>query len=152
MNIKNGILTTLILLALMIPATIVHANIPTVMSIARRTVNGGTFIDIVVNHSDPTTNHYINQISLDLDGTTQTFTDLPKPTSTQYTFTLNIGSASPKTIKAQVVCNLHGPSSWFTEGTIVTTPSGGISGYPVEVVAAGILIAVTAIFVLHRRP
>ena len=151
MDTKNGLLITLILLTLTAPAAIVQANIPTVMSIARRTVNGGTLVDVTVNHSDPTTNHYIIQISLDLDGTTQTFTDLPKPTTTQFTFTLNISSANPKMIKTQAVCNLHGSSSWYTEGAAVTTPSGGIPGYPVEAIAAGILISIAAVFLLHMR-
>jgi desulfoferrodoxin (superoxide reductase-like protein) len=151
MSTKNSLLILLILLTLTIPAATVHANIPTVLSITRRTDSGNTLIDVVVNHSDPTTNHYISQINLDLDGTTQNFKDLPKPTTTQYTFTLNIGSANPKTIKAQAVCNLHGPSSWYTEGAAVTTSGGGIPGYPLEAVAAGILTAVTAALVYGRR-
>ena len=55
MGIKNGLF--IILITLTVPATTVHANVPTVLSITRRTVNGGTLVDIIVNHSDPTTNH-----------------------------------------------------------------------------------------------
>lgn len=149
MDIKNSLFV--ILITLTVPATTVHANVPTVLSITRRTVNRSNLVDVVVNHSDPTTNHYIIQISIDLDGTTQTFTNLPRPTTTQYTFTLNIGSMSPKTIKAQAVCNLHGPSPWYIEGAAVTAPSSGIPGYSVEAVAAGILVAIAAVLVLQRR-
>ncbi len=144
-------LLILITLTLTIPATTVRADIPSVLSITRRTDSGNTLIDVLVRHADPTTNHYIMQINLDLDGTIQTFKDLPKATTTQYTFTLNIGSANPKTIKAQAVCNLHGPGSYYTEGAAVTTTSGGVPGYPTEAVGAGILLAVAAALVLGRR-
>jgi desulfoferrodoxin (superoxide reductase-like protein) len=151
MSTKNSLLMLLVILTLTIPAATVRADIPSVLSITRRTDSGNTYIDVLVRHADPTANHYILQINLDLDGTTQTFKDLPKATTTQYTFTLNIGSANPKTIKAQAVCNLHGPGSWYTEGAAVTTSSGGIPAYPIEAVAAGILIAVAAALVLGRR-
>ena len=151
MSTKSSLMILLIFLILTIPAATVRADIPSVLSIARRTDSGNTYIDVLVRHADPTTNHYILQINLDLDGTTQTFKDLPKATTTQYTFTLNIGSANPKTIKAQAVCNLHGPGPWYTEGAAVTTSSGGLPGYPTESVAAGILIAVAVVLILGRR-
>jgi desulfoferrodoxin (superoxide reductase-like protein) len=149
MSAKTSLLILIILFTLTIPTVTVYADVPTVLSITRRTVSSNTIIDVTVRHAGPSVNHYVNQVSLDLDGTIKVFADLPKPTEVQTTFTLNIGSATPNTISAQAVCNIHGPSPWFKEGTATTSPSGGIPGYPLEAIAAGIFIATT--LVLGKR-
>jgi desulfoferrodoxin (superoxide reductase-like protein) len=139
-------LTVLLLTILTLPVVTVHANVPNVLSITRRTDSGNTLIDVKVSHSDPSTTHYISQITLDLDGATKTFTDLPKATATDATYTLNIRAVTPKTIKAQATCNLHGPSAWFNEAG--GTTSSGIDAYPMEAVLIGVALAVT---VLNRK-
>jgi desulfoferrodoxin (superoxide reductase-like protein) len=139
-------LTVLLLTILTLPVVTVHANVPNVLSITRRTDSGNTLIDVKVSHSDPSTTHYISQITLDLDGATKTFTDLPKATATDATYTLNIRAVTPKTIKAQATCNLHGPSAWFNEAG--GTTSSGIDAYPMEAVLIGVALVVT---VLNRK-
>ena len=149
----NDAMTVLLLATLFLPVVAVHANVPTVLSITRRIDSGNTLIDVKINHSDPTTNHYISQIALDLDGTTKTFTDLARVTTTEATYTLNIGATSPNTIKAQATCNLHGPSGWFTEagGTTGGTTSSGVPAYPFEATIVGTLIAVAALLLVRKR-
>ncbi len=151
MSAKTSLLIFIILFTLTIPAVTVYADVPTVLSITRRTVSSNTIIDVTVRHAGPSVNHYVNQVSLDLDGTIKVYADLPKPTEVQTTFTLNIGSANPTTINAQAVCNIHGASPWFKEGTAATSPSGGIPGYPLEAISAGIFIAIATPLVLGRR-
>jgi desulfoferrodoxin (superoxide reductase-like protein) len=154
---KKAAIAILIITALALPATAVHANVPTMISITRRTdTSGNTLIDVKVNHADPTTNHYISQITLDLDGTTETFTSLTKTSAVEATYTLNIGKTTPKTIKAQATCNLHGPSAWFTEsttgGNTGGTSSGGIDAYPTAAVAVGAALAVTILLNRRQKP
>lgn len=139
-------LTVLLLTILTLSVVTVHANVPNVLSITRRTDSGNTLIDVKVSHSDPSATHYISQITLDLDGATKAFTDLPKATAIDATYTFNIGAITPKTIKAQATCNLHGPSVWFNEAE--GTTSSGIDAYPMEAVLIGVALAVT---VLDRK-
>jgi desulfoferrodoxin (superoxide reductase-like protein) len=156
MNHIKLTLSIFLLATLVIPAAIVYANVPTIITITRRTDGGNTIVDVKVSHTDSTTSHYISQVSLDLDGTIKSFIDLPKATTVEATYILNIGTTSPKTIKAQAVCNIHGPSSWSTEGETGNTggsvPSGGsIPSYPTEAIIAGILTALAAATILYRK-
>ncbi len=146
---KTGIALVLLLATLAIPVATVLADVPAVLSITRRTEGGNTLIDVRVNHNGPTTNHYISQIVLDTDGTIRTFPGLPKATTAQATYTLNIGSSNPASIKAQATCNIHGPSTWFTEAS--SGGNTGIPAYPVEATAAGVLIAAAAIILAKRQ-
>ena len=155
MNRIKLTLTVLLLTALTLPVVTVHANVPTILSITRRTDSGNTLIDVKVNHADPTAAHYISQITLDLDGTTKTLTDLIKAITPETTYTLNIGATSPKTIKAQATCNLHGPSAWFTEagstiGGTGGTTSSGVPSYSLEATIIGAVIAVAALLARKR--
>jgi desulfoferrodoxin (superoxide reductase-like protein) len=141
---------------LVIPAAVVYGNVPTVLTITRRIEGSNTLVDVRVSHADPTTSHYISQISLDLDGAIKSFTDLPKATTVEATYTLNLGTTNPKTIKAQAVCIIHGPSSWFTEGGTSNTggstqSGGGIPSYPTEAIIAGIMTALAAATILYRK-
>ena len=156
MNHIKLTLSIFLLATLVIPAAMVYANVPTIITITRRTDGGNTIVDVKVSHTDSTTSHYISQVSLDLDGTIKSFIDLPKATTVEATYILNIGTTSPKTIKAQAVCNIHGPSSWFTEGGTGNTggsvPSGGsIPSYPTEAIIAGILTALAVATILYRK-
>jgi desulfoferrodoxin (superoxide reductase-like protein) len=149
-------LTIFFLVTLVIPTAIVYGNVPTVLTITRRTEGGNTLADVKVSHADPTTSHYISQINLDLDGVIKSFTDLPKATTVEATYTLNLGTTSPKTIKAQAVCNIHGPSLWFTEGGTSnaggsTQSSGGIPSYPIEATISGIITALALATILYRK-
>lgn len=147
---KLGAISLLIILALSLPTVIVHANIPTVLSITRRTEGSNTIIDVKVSHTSPSTTHFISLISLDLDGTQKTFTDLTKSTTNEAIFSLNIGSTNPKTIKSQATCNIHGPSSVFTENAAPGT-TGGIPGYPLETVVIGSTLAICIAVIVKRK-
>jgi desulfoferrodoxin (superoxide reductase-like protein) len=156
MNRFKLTLTFFLFAILVIPAVIVYGNVPTVLTITRRTEGGNILVDVKVNHADPTTSHYISQISLDLDGTIKSFTDLPKATTVDATYTLNLGTTSPKTIKAQAVCIIHGLSSWFTEGEPGNTggssqSGGGVPSYPTEAIFAGIITALAVAMILYRK-
>lgn len=155
MNRIKLILPFFLLVTLVIPSAIVYGNVPTVLTITRRTEGSNILVDVKVSHADPTTSHYISQISLDLDGAIRSFTDLPKATTVEATYTLNLGTTSPKTIKAQAVCIIHGPSSWFTEGGTGniggSAQGGGIPSYPTEAIVAGIVTALAAATILYRK-
>jgi hypothetical protein len=149
------ILTLVLLAAATLTTTAVNANVPTVLSITRKTDSVNTLIDVKVNHADPTSTHYISQITLDLDGTTKTFTDLPKTTTTEAIYTLNIGATTPKTVKAQATCSLHGPSAWFTEAVETTgntggTTGGGVPAYPSGAIFIGVVLAVILLLMKKR--
>jgi desulfoferrodoxin (superoxide reductase-like protein) len=153
-RIKNA-MTVLLLATLLLPVVAVHANIPTVLAITRRTdSNNNILVDVKVNHASPSDTHYISQIALDLDGTIRTFTDLPKATTVEATYTLNIRTNSPKVIKAQATCIIHGPGGWVTEATSGTpggTTGGGVPAYPVEATIAGTLVAIAVILMIRKK-
>ena len=156
MNRTKLTLATFLFVTLIIPAAVVYGNVPTILTVIRRTEGSNTLVDVRVSHTDPTTSHYISQISLDLDGAIKSFTDLPKATTVEATYTLNLGTNNLKTIKAQAVCIIHGPSSWFTEGGTGNTggstqSGGGIPSYPTEAIIAGIMTALAAATILYRR-
>ncbi len=137
---------------LFLPTMVVFANVPSVLSITRRTESGNTIIDVKVSHSDPSSTHYISQISLDLDGATKTFMDLPKATTTEATYSLNIGVANPKSIKAQAFCNIHGAGTFYSEGeTGGTSGGGGIPAYPSEAIIGGTLLGVAVLHSIAKR-
>jgi len=152
---KRIAIAVLFILTLFLPVDVVHANVPSVINITRRTENGNTLVDVKVSHSDPSTSHYIAQINLDLDGTTKPFTNLSKATTTEATYTLNIGQINPKTVKAQAICVIHGPGDWFTESatggsTGGSYSGGGIPSYPTESIVVGAILAV-AIILLSKK-
>jgi desulfoferrodoxin (superoxide reductase-like protein) len=156
MNRTKLTLAIFLFVTLIIPAAVVYGNVPTVLTVIRRTEGSNTLVDVKVSHADPTTSHYISQIGLDLDGAIKSFTDLPKATTLEATYTLNLGTTNPKIIKAQAVCIIHGPSSWFTEGGTGSTggstqSGGGIPSYPTEAIIAGIMTALAAATILYRK-
>lgn len=149
---KSIFIVFLMLVIIFLPTIGVYANVPSVLSITRRNESGNTIIDVKVSHADPSSTHYIAQINLDLDGTTKSFTDLPKATTIEATYSLNIGSMTPKTIKAQAVCIIHGAGAFFTEGgTSGTTSGGGVPAYPSEAIFGGVLLAAAVLLLLSKR-
>jgi desulfoferrodoxin (superoxide reductase-like protein) len=129
----------------------VNADVPNTVTITRRTDSGNTIIDVKIRHSDPTTSHYISQINLDLDGTVKPFTDLVKATTTEATYSLNIGSANPNLVRAQPICNLHGAGPYYSEGGAGGGGGGpGIPAYPMEAMIVGALMG-AAILIFMRK-
>ena len=97
----------------------VFADVPNTTSIIRRNEGGNLLLDVKVRHADPSTSHYISQINIDLDGTIKSFTDLTKVTTTEATYTINVGSVNPKVVKAQPVCSVHGAAPILRRGGLV---------------------------------
>ena len=130
----------------------VVADVPNTISITRRTEGGNTIIDVKIRHVDPSSNHYISQINLDLDGTIKAFTSLSKATTTNATYSLNLGSASPKVVKAQAICNIHGAGAYYLEtGTGETSSGSGIPAYPIEAMISGTLLGVAILITMRTR-
>ena len=145
---KRIFLALLLVVLLSSPNIVVHANVPSVMSITRRTVGSNTIIDVKVSDSDPSSSHYISQINLDLDGTTKSFTDFTKATTIEATYSCNITSTNPKTVKAQAVCIIHGAGAFYTEGG---TGGGGIPAYPCESIILGVLTITTILLTSTKK-
>jgi hypothetical protein len=151
MRIMNKLgAVSILVLVLSLPAAFVYANVPSVLGIIRRTEGSNTIIDVKVSHTSPSTTHYIASITLDLDGTQKTFTDLTKATTNEATYSLNIGSVNPKIIKAQATCILHGPSNVFTENATPGT-TGGIPSYPLETVVIGSILAICITEIVKKK-
>ena len=133
-----------------LPVFVVKANVPSLLSVTRRTESGSLIVDVRVSHSEPSVTHYISVINLDVDGTTRSFADLPKATQVEATYSLNLGSASPKVITAQAACIIHGPGAYVAVGSTGGTAPGGVPGYPVEATLIGILAALCGVYVSKR--
>ena len=149
---KTIFIVFLISIIIFIPTISVYANVPSVINITRRNEGSNTIIDVKISHADPSSTHYIAQINLDLDGIVKAFTDLTHSTTTEATYSLNIGSATPKTIKAQAVCIIHGPSAYFTEGgSSGTTSGGGVPAYPSGSILVGVLLGFAILVIVYKR-
>jgi desulfoferrodoxin (superoxide reductase-like protein) len=147
MKVKALFIAVIILTVTAIQTSLVQADVPTVLSITRRSEGGNLFVDVKVRHANPSTTHYIDNTRIDSDGNVKEYGGLQRATTTEYTFTLNLGVVTPKLIKAQAVCNLHGPSAYLQE---TSTGSGGIPAYSTEALIIG-TVASMIIYSFFRR-
>ena len=125
----------------------VQADVPTVLSITRRMESGNLFVDVKVRHANPSTSHYIDDIKIDSDGSVKEYSDLQRATTTEHTFSINLGQVNPKLIKAQAICNIHGPSAYLQE----SSTGGSIPGYPIGSFAIGFAASILIYSLLKRR-
>lgn len=148
---RRPLLVIFVMFLSVLPVFVVRANVPSVLSVTRRTESGNLIVDVKVNHSQPSETHYISVINLDVDGTMRSFTELPKATLVEATYSLNLGQTSPKAIKAQATCNIHGPGTYLDEASVGNTTPGGIPGYPTEATIFGIVIALCSAFIRSKK-
>lgn len=128
----------LVLAASMLPVMIGYANVPTVLSMEVETRGEDAFLIMEVSHSSPTSTHFVGTAEVEVGDESVIHLDLVPQTSGTFTIEVELESVA-ESIRARVSCTTHGWSSWRRLST--NGRGGGIPGFPVEAVAAGILAA-----------
>ncbi len=136
----------LVLAMSMLPVMIGYANVPTVLSMEIETRGEDTFLILEVIHSSPTSTHFVGTAEVEVGDESVIHLDLVPQTSGTFTIEVELETVA-ESIRARVSCTTHGWSSWRRLSTEAEGQGGGIPGFPVEAVAAGIL----AVGVLLRR-
>ncbi len=124
----------------MLPVMIGYANVPTVMSMEIETRGEDTFLIMEVTHSSPTSTHFVGTAEVEVGDESVIHLDLVPQTAGTFTIEVELESVA-ESIRARVSCTTHGWSSWRRLSTEDNGRGGGIPGFPVEAVAAGILAA-----------
>jgi desulfoferrodoxin (superoxide reductase-like protein) len=137
----------LVLTNSMLPIIIGYANVPTVLSMEIETRGEDIFLIMEVTHSSPTSTHFVSTAEVEVGEESVIHLDLVPQTAGTFTIEVEL-ETTPENIRARVDCTTHGWSSWRTLKTKEEDSSGGgIPGFPVEAVAAGLL----AVSFLLRR-
>ncbi len=130
----------LVLAISMFPVMIGYANVPTVMSMEIETRGEDTFLIMEVTHSSPTSTHFVGTAEVEVGDESVIHLDLVPQTSGTFIIEVELESVA-ESIRARVSCTTHGWSSWRRLSTDGQGQGGGIPGFPVEAIAAGILTA-----------
>jgi len=130
----------LVLATSMLPVMIGYANVPPVMRMEIETRGEATFLIMEVAHSSPTSTHFVGTAEVEVGDESVIHLDLVPQTSGTFTIEVELESMA-ESVRARVSCVTHGWSSWRRLSTGDQGRGGGIPGFPVEAVAAGILAA-----------
>ena len=130
----------LILAVSMFPVKIGYANVPTVMSMEIETRGDDSFLIMEISHSSPTSTHFVGTAEVEVGDESVIHLDLVPQTSGTFIIEVELESVA-ESIRARVSCTTHGWSSWRRLSTDGQGQGGGIPGFPVEAIAAGILTA-----------
>ena len=130
----------LILAVSMLPVMIGYANVPTVMSMELETRGDDSFLIMEISHSSPTSTHFVGTAEVEVGDDSVIHLDLVPQTSGTFIIEVELESVA-ESIRARVSCTTHGWSSWRRLSTDGQGQGGGIPGFPVEAIAAGILTA-----------
>lgn len=127
------------LLLTMLGVQVVNANVPTVDDIQIKATTDGSIVTVTIQHSGPTSNHYVSEIAIKI-GNDETIFELDPQTTVVFTEELSVSATDSVDVRA--FCNLHGWSAWVSSGgtdTPVDEPdSVGVPGFPV--IAIGLVI------------
>ena len=130
----------LILAVSMFPVKIGYANVPTVMSMELETRGDDSFLIMEISHSSPTSTHFVGTAEVEVGDESVIHLDLVPQTSGTFTIEVELETVA-ESLRARVSCTTHGWSSWRRLSTEAEGQGGGIPGFPVEAVAAGIIAA-----------
>jgi desulfoferrodoxin (superoxide reductase-like protein) len=136
----------LLVLSWLTPLAVIHANVPTVLSLEEERRGDDDVLIIEVSHSSPSSSHYIDSIEVEIGEEVFTIEDLGEQSSTVLTVE-HILESSGKGIRVRAHCNLHGWSRWTELGEEPTDQGGGIPGFSY----AAIFIGLTVYFLFARH-
>ena len=88
------------------------ADVPTVESVEPWASGTDTILNITIRHGFPSSDHYVFETEVDIDGTVHLIELEPQSTTTfivQYNMSELVGTP---TVRVRADCNLHGWSGW----------------------------------------
>jgi desulfoferrodoxin (superoxide reductase-like protein) len=130
----------LVLAVSILPVMIGYANVPTVLSMEIETRGEDTFLIMEVTHSSPTSTHFVGTAEVEVGDESVIHVDLVPQTSGTFTIDVELETVA-ESIRVRVSCTTHGWSSWRRLLIEAEGQGGGIPGFPVEALAAGIIAA-----------
>lgn len=101
----------------------VKADIPTVLQVENISQGSRGRIRLTIMHANPTSSHYVYEVSVDVNGKVTKFPLQPQTTD-PFTVELDLGEIQgTPNIKAKASCNLHGDGGWSNPIVIPEFPA-----------------------------
>ena len=101
----------------------VYADVPEVINVEPLIRDNQTILNITIEHEYPMTDHYVDLVQIDVDGTINDL-NLTKQSTTYFTVEYNLGEISDDlTVRVRANCTYHGWSDWSSVQTIPEFPS-----------------------------
>lgn len=144
MNLKSRptVLILVLILSCLSPATMVFADVPTVLVITRVEEGDETFLEVEVRHSSPTQTHYVDVIEVEVAGNVEKIDGLEPQTTTKFTTKYKLEDTGALEVRVRAHCNIHGWSQWTSESPEEDEERGvGIPGFPYGSIAFGLTFA-----------
>ena len=126
-----------VLASSMVPVIFVYANVPTVLSLEIETRGEATFLLLEVSHSNPTSTHFVSTAEIEVGDETVIHLDLISQTENTFTIEVELESKADR-VRARFSCTTHGWSSWRAFSADSNGRGGGIPGFSIGTVTAGI--------------
>ena len=126
-----------VLASSMVPVIFVYANVPTVLSLEIETRGEATFLLLEVSHSNPTSTHFVSTAEIEVGDETVIHLDLVSQTEKTFTIEVELESKADR-VRARFSCTTHGWSSWRALSADSNEREGGIPGFSIGAVTAGI--------------
>ena len=122
----------------MLSVTIVRADVPSVLQI--NVVEGKIIVEI--RHSSPSNSHFVETVEVRIDGEVYEI-DLDPQTETVFEVEIELDDVNLAYFEVRAKCISHGWSNWSSYGVEEPTDNaGGIPGFPVLSVLAGVALLV----------
>ena len=154
MNVKRGIIISLVLLGLTLPLSFVYGNVPSVLEVEATADGDDTVLGIEISHSSPSSGHYVDSVEVRVDDGDAVAFDQDPQSSTRFSVEIVLEDASPMKVEVRVHCTSHGWSAWKVLGLGDGEPDesgGGIPGFPVEALFLGLAVGLLLLWVTRKN-
>jgi len=154
MNVKRGIIISLVLLGLTLPLSFVYGNVPRVLEVEATADGDDTVLGLDVSHSSPSSGHYVDSVEVRVDDGDEVAYDQDPQSSTRFSVEIVLEDASPMKVEVRVHCTSHGWSAWKVLGLGDEEPDesgGGIPGFPVEAIVLGLAVGLLLLWVTRKN-
>ncbi len=154
MNVKRGIIISLVFLGLTLPLSFVYGNVPRVLEVEATADGDDTVLGLDVSHSSPSSGHYVDSVEVRVDDGDAVAYDQDPQSSTRFSVEIVLEDASPMKVEVRVHCISHGWSAWKVLGLGDEEPDesgGGIPGFPVEAIVLGLAVGLLLLWVTRKN-
>ena len=154
MNVKRGIIISLVLLGLTLPLSFVYGNVPRVLEVEAMADGDDTVLGLDVSHSSPSSGHYVDSVEVRVDDGDAVAYGQDPQSSTRFSVEIVLEDASPTKVEVRSHCTSHGWSAWKVLGLGDEEPDesgGGIPGFPVEASVLGLAVGLLLLWVTRKN-
>ncbi len=133
---------------------------PTVRQIVGTQSGDDVLVTIEIRHSSPSSNHYVNRVEVQMDGSTMTV-ELSSQSSVTFTVNAEFENDDLGKIRARALCTVHDWSEWVESASVGEDVASsdeeseepvnrGIPGYPAESILLGAMGVVFLLWMFRR--